>query len=62
MIKECSVCNGQVSYEAKVCPHCGHPNQYEWKPVSGFFAVVNTIIGLGLFIFIIFMIIFGVLF
>ena len=57
MIKNCNACGGKVSHEATICPHCGHPNKYEWKPVSGFFAVLNTIVGLVLFFFVLVMIV-----
>jgi hypothetical protein len=57
MIQDCSACGDKVSSEATICPHCGHPNKYEWKPVSGFFAVINTLIGFGLFFFVLIMII-----
>jgi len=53
MTSNCSACGGKVSIEASLCPHCGHPLKYEWKPVSGFFAVINTLIGIGLFLFMI---------
>ena len=57
MIKDCNACGDKVSSEATICPHCGHPNKYEWKPVSGLFAVINTLFGFVLLFFVLIMII-----
>ena len=50
-IKSCSACGGQISKQAKTCPHCGHPNQIS-TPAG--IVIIFCFLALAFFIWLIF--------